>query len=792
MKDNPVIKFTLLFSAGILLSKYFTIPFDFLLLSFIPLSAGLIILIFIKKNQNVQLILLALLIIIAGAANSTIRLNQIAKTALPFHDLKNTKVWCEIDRVLLDNDGVLHFLVTTDSLLINKSVRQQNFEMILQIKSKSSRLGMLYDNAGSGDKLVFTGDVKEPSGIRNPGGFNYREFLSQKSVSATGYAKLENVKLLKSGNYSFANTLFSIRKSIDRRISELHGTKASAFLRGVLLADRSDISPEIREAFTNSGIVHILAVSGLHVGYIILIFYLLTARLNIHLRYVFILAGILFFLLITGMPVSAVRASLMAVILLAANYFDRGYNPVNSLALAVLLILIYDPSEMFTAGFQFSVSSVFSILFFYPLFVNWLKSKNIRNKYVRIFLLFISISLFAQLGSLPFTIAYFHKVPVVSIAANIFAIPLAGLIIANAFITLIISVVSTNIAITFASVNDLFVNFLFWIGNLFGNLKIAYLTVSGSKFTEGILYLLIIFPGIAHLLKDHLLKMKVLVSVLLLFNITFLFGFSGDQIPEDGKLSILAIDVGQGDSFLIKFPNGKTALVDAGNSTPAFDNGKRTIIPLLQFCGINKLDYLFISHVDADHYKGSLSLIGNGLVDTVYFPEPDPSVRKEVSFLEFLKNHKKIIRYYSGGEIYCGNAKIYFLKCPEISNFDSNNRSGIIKLCFGNTSALFTGDAEIKLEKELISRFGKFLDSDVLKVGHHGSRHGTGKPFLQWVTPEYSIISAGKNNLYHHPTPDVIRNLEEINTNICRTDYEGAVLLESDGKHFSKINWRER
>jgi competence protein ComEC len=597
--------------------------------------------------------------------------------------------------------------------------------------------------------------------------------------------------LTKVNSFDIRNIPVYLRKAIDERIKALHDKNTSGFLRGILLADRSDISGEIKESFINSGIIHLLAVSGLHVGYIVLIFYLLSARFNVHLRYLTVFLGILFFLTITGVPISAIRASLMAIILLTANYFDRGYKPVNSLFIAVLIILVYDPSEMYTAGFQLSVSSVFSILYFYPLFRDWLKLKGMKNRYLMYFLLFISISIFAQLGTLPFTVAYFRKISIVSFLTNMAAIPVAGIIIANSFVTLLVSLFSINTAFLFASVSNFLTGLLFMTGNFSGNLNFSYISISGFNLLNGLLYIVIIFTGLTYIFKEHPLKMKIVVCLLICANIVLVFAMSEKHILEDGKLSVLTIDVGQGDSFLIKFPSGKTALIDAGNATEIYDCGKQTIKPLLEYCGIKKLDYIFISHIDADHYKGVHSLIEKGLTDTVYVPYVDKRVEKEVNFCNFLTKHKSVIRNYEKTEIKLENSRIYFLMCSKISNFDNNNRSGIIKICFGNTSALFMGDADIEAEKELIIEFKTFLDSDVLKVGHHGSKHGTGQPFLQWVTPEFSIISTGKNNPHNHPAPEVIENLKIAGSRICRTDKEGAVLLVSDGERFKKVNWRD-
>jgi competence protein ComEC len=254
----------------------------------------------------------------------------------------------------------------------------------------------------------------------------------------------------------------------------------------------------------------------------------------------------------------------------------------------------------------------------------------------------------------------------------------------------------------------------------------------------------------------------------------------------------MMIDVGQGDSFLIKFPNGKTALIDAGEANPYIDNGERVIIPLLDNLGIDKIDYGFISHLDLDHYGGFISLIYNGRIKKVYRPLPD-SGKKSLRFEKFLKEMKIKTDIYDKTSFAVGNTKIYFLNDPysySYKSFSSNNKSGILKIVYGKTSFLFVGDCEHPGEYFLATNFGTMLDSDVLKIGHHGSSTGSSSAFLNLVSPDISLVSAGIKNKFNHPAESVISSLDDINSMIYRTDHLGAVLLQSDGKQIKKADWK--
>lgn len=254
------------------------------------------------------------------------------------------------------------------------------------------------------------------------------------------------------------------------------------------------------------------------------------------------------------------------------------------------------------------------------------------------------------------------------------------------------------------------------------------------------------------------------------------------------------VDVGQGDSFLLKFPNGETALVDAGDATRNFDNGERVILPLLNHFGIQKIDYAFVSHVDADHYGGFVSLIINKKIKRIFKPQIDSTSIKDIKFENFLHRENIPVTYYKKGNMEIGNAKIYFLNNRRIEStvkMSSNNKSGLLKIVYGGTSILFTGDLEEKAERQYSAEYKTFLNSDILKVSHHGSKNGSLPAFINFVKPKISLISAGLKNKFGHPSNLIIKLLRSNKSTIYRTDKSGAILLTSDGKVFSKINWRD-
>jgi len=495
---------------------------------------------------------------------------------------------------------------------------------------------------------------------------------------------------------------------------------------------------------------------------------------------------------ITGVPPSVFRATVMTIVLIIAFLSNRSTNLINSISIAALLILVINPNELYNPGFQLSFAAVLSIAIFLPYFNELIERWNVNSRFLKYILLFIAVSLSAQIGTVPFTLLYFNKYSVIAILANLIVIPSIGFIIAAAIVTLFFSVTIPFITVYFAEANDLYAGFILKIIKFSGDLSFSYIRITNYSLID-----LIIFYLMLSLLLYYFVRFvnnaARLVLLVLIAATTIIFSSIDDkELLPDNYLSVLMIDVGQGDSFLIKFPNGKTALVDAGNTTFTFDNGDRVIVPLINYLGIKKIDYGIVTHIDSDHYGGFVALILEGMIGEIIKPEIDSSLSKDKRFEDFISERGIPIRYFQEEKIEVGNAALYFLFDEEIKNLSgnsTNDRSGIFKLVYGKTSFLFTGDVEKNIERFYTDKYGYFLDSDVLKVAHHGSKTSSSNEFLKYVSPELSLISAGFKNKFGHPVEDVIQRLEAEGSAIYRSDLQKAALLRSDGQEIKLINW---
>lgn len=796
MREFPLIKFVLLFVVGILIESLISLD-QFTILIIISSLAVFFLLFFILfKAQSIALnnLIIAIIILLSGTYISRIQNDNSSLLLNKFIKEKNVYVFGKVENVELIKSFEVVFTITTDSIFIADSLYRVSEKILCKYRGDSLTRKELYQSLMPGNTVYLEGVFQKGREQRNPGEFDYNKYLIENRISGLLISyEGDSLNIVNNDEAFFSSLIFNIRKNIDKQISIIFEKNTAGLIRGLLLADRADIDFELKTQFINAGVIHVLAVSGLHVGYILLIFIFLFGRFNIYIRTILTGLGLILFMFITGVPPSVFRATLMAIILLVSFLSNRSTNLLNSLSFAALIILLFDTAEIYNPGFQLSFSAVLSIGIIYPILEREIKKLQINNSFLRGILLFIGVSLSAQIGTLPFTVAYFGKLSVVALFTNLLVIPAIGIIICIAFTSLFVSLFSIQIALYFAAVNDLITDLLFRIIAFAGDFKYSFIWISDYSIVDGLIFYFFISVLIFSFVVSNRLLIK-LVSILLIALNAIIFSSLDDyDLLPDGKLSVLMIDVGQGDAILIKFPNNKTALIDAGDVNPFFDNGERIVTPLLRYLNIKQIDYGFITHLDMDHYGGFVTLLSNGMVKEIFKPSPDTS-QKDIRLEKYLSHIKIPINYFTRETFDFGGAKLYVLnddKDEFYQRLSSNDKSGLLKLVYGETSILFTGDIEKKAESFYAYKYASFLDSDVLKVAHHGSKTSSIYEFLDYVTPEISLISAGFKNQFRHPANDILERLGEYQSAIYRTDISGAILFQSDGKDLKFINWKD-
>ncbi len=510
---------------------------------------------------------------------------------------------------------------------------------------------------------------------------------------------------------------------------------------------------------------------------------------------------LLFYMVLTGSQPPIVRATVMTLIILFGKILGEKSNALNSLGVAALVILAYDARQLFDVGFQLSFLAVLSIIYLYPILNAWISKIQIDNpgNKAGVFLLRVAaVSLVATLGTLPLTAYYFGKVSVVGLLTNGIILPIVGASVMLGFVSSLLGWVGFFVADAFAAVNGLLLSFSLAAAKISGGLSWAYVETLQFRPVHAIPY----FAALGVLFHLHLgsIARKMVIALLVSLNILLFVSTSPSEKSREGMLRVSFIDVGQGDAALVEFPDGKTMLIDAGPRAGDYDSGERIVVPFLRRRGIEKIDYVVASHPHADHIGGFASVFKSFDVNTVLEsgqPARDPIYREYADALQ--KENCRVDTARKGlSAIQMGEAKLYILY-PTPAHIDAdtshlhanlNNTSVVLKLCYGWTSILFTGDAERDAEEEIVLSYGDFLQSTLLKTGHHGSITSSTQEFLDAVKPKHAIISVGLHNKFNHPSEDVLGRLRAMNVEPLRTDEEGAIIFESDGETMNRILWR--
>lgn len=712
----------------------------------------------------------------------------------PFERSKipGTIVFGSIEDISLKSEDKFTLTVNTDSVTANAEGYKSKLKLLVKVFTDTSAEYDVYDSLSIGQIVKIKGTLFKPKGKWNPFEFDYNQYLRSINIPAIlNVYKSEDIQIIDC-SINFWGHINFLRRSIDNTIHTIFSPQTAGLLRGLLLAERSEIDYNLRTNFVNTGVIHVLAVSGLHVGFILLIFLFLFGRCNIYVKYIFTILGLIFFLVITGMPVSVVRATLMAVISIISMLSGRKYNLINSILFAALIILIVNPNQLFQAGFQLSFSAVLSIIYVYPVLSKRIV-RVIKNKYLRKVILFFAVSFAAQIGTLPFTLFYFHKLSLAALFANLLVIPAIAAILGIGILSLLLYPISGWLASIYAIANEVFTYLLFTFINIVGSTKEAYLKIIQFSTYDSIIYYsgIIIFYII--LKSKTALKTKVISSLSLLFLFCGLITLDNVDYIKRGELNIFAINIGQGDAFFLSFPNGENAMIDFGPNTRYFDSGAMITVPLLSNLDVDEIKYAFVSHLDNDHYGGFYSISKKIKIDSVYLPAPLSSSHNRVSFEKYLSWQGIPFKYYHKNIINIGQVTILVLNDTTYREFKSLNRndnSGLLKITFGEKELLFTGDLGIDAEKIYCTIYGDKLKSELLKVSHHGSITGTSEQWLATVKPKIAIISVGENNKFNHPSPIVLERLKEHSVQIYRTDKRGAIILRTDGRIWKEIDWR--
>lgn len=796
MRDYPLIKFTVAFIIGIVVSGYIDFQILHLSITLLVLIVISILLNFLKFNYRDIVVSLLILLIISLSGIINYKSHTIDKPIYPFKDsyVKDVLLDGRVDEIQLPSDK-LTLKLKVDRILKTNNRTEIDFNVLLNLYYDAKEIDQIISILQPGNRIVILGDLSLPPNDRNPSEFDYRDYLSNQGISAilNSYSSFDFV-IIDYEKDLINSAIFNVRNLIANQIKSIYTQQTAGLLKGLLLADRSEISYDVKEGFIKSGVIHVLAVSGLHVGFIILILLFLLGRFNIYVRIAFTILGLFAFVIITGLPPSVTRASIMACLILISFLRSNKQSNYNTLALAALIITVFDPSQVFNPGFQLSFSAVLSIFIFLPKLKRLIARRITTNKSISFLLLFISVSLAAQIGTLPFTVYYFQKFSIISIIANLYIIPVIGFILALGILTLILSIVSFPLNSLYILVNEGIVESTFKIIDKMSSLSFSYLEIPNYSIWDGLVYLILLAFFTRYFKELVSLKTKIIFTLLIAFNLVVWSKVDDRKFLPDNKLSILFVDAGHSESAIIKFPNNKHAVINFGSASSEYSTGSQTIVPLLKSLELDQIDFGIISHFSRRKYLGVLDVIENIKHDSLFIPKISGHNSELELFNTYLNERNVNWEIISGNKIDFENSRIYLFPHTSMGNNDSMNvynLSAGIKIAYGNTSILFMGGIEKRGEVILNETYNKFLESDILHVANYGSDVSTSSELINVVKPKYSVISVGLGNYMNYPSNSVIDLLSAHDSQILRTDELGAILFVGDGEKIEQIDWRK-
>jgi len=788
MKSKPAVKIAIPFITGIIIGNvvavntYYCLMVTAILCLFLLWS-------FRYENSPFVPVLIIALIISLGFLSITHDNENIKKINSAYRELYGRKVdligWIT-DRKDYYN-GAAYVTIKPIMLKVDDTpIGIQGKFLIIRNEEKKK-----YDY---GDLVRAQGMVTAPRAVRNPGGFNYKKYLNRQGVYAILRQRSEDLFLIKSGdegNVIRREIIMPVKKIAEERINASFGKEEAEILKAVLIGEREGINPEIREAFTKSGIIHILAVSGLHVGFVVF-FLVCTAKIfSIRRTVLFYLLVpcLLLYVILTGARPPVIRASLMTAIIFLGYIVQRKSDAYNSLGVAALLILFWKPSELFNPGFLLSFTAVVALVFFGSLVRNSVQVK-INQKAVDYAIKYIIYSVLVSAGILfvtsPITGFYFSRISVLSILLNFIFIPGFGIIIGLTVLSLLGGVIFQSLAQLFNEIAERILQLLIELSRFSSELPVGTFTISRE---EWFLLTVSMFSATVFYLmrKTDFVKRTVII---MLTALNFLM-WGSLYFRSNGKLELVFFDVGQGDACLIRFPAGDNIVVDTGVKIDDFTAAQSHILPYFMRNGIRRISRIILSHNHADHTGGCQTILKECTVDEIVIGDTS-FVPGNKSLCSEMNDRNNVLKQVAGcDKIVLGKNKYLFILNPMFlsDKLSEDNKSLVILLVYGRNKILFTGDIS-KESEELLLCWGEVLKSDVMKVPHHGSKNSSTQSFVDKVKPGFAVISVGEFNPYNHPSNEVMERYGKYNTRILRTDKEGAIVFRCDGEKIEMINYK--
>jgi len=788
--SRPLLLFTCFVISGIILSGYLDIsPGLLLLLMCIAFCAAVISYLYWRRASGIVLILLFFLI---GVFYGIISFNQVNPDIFRY-----AGHWVTLEGVVCSEPDLRPDKVIYKLDLTGIEIGEEKSHLKARVLVQAPKSDKVYC---FGDLLRVHGVLDRPDEPGNPGEFDYRSYLARQGIGVILRApgSEDFVLLGVRGNWFMRQLLLLKKKIIAIQQQTLPADKA-ALVNGIVFGVQGQIPDKLWKTFSQTGIVHILSVSGMHVGLVLAGAIAFTELLGIPGIPGTLLVSLLVILysLFCGMGPAVTRSALMSLMFLWSHRLGRKQDWPTTLSLAALIILLWKPAAIYDVGFQLSFSATWGILYLGPVISELLKKYTGWPAWIQTT---IWVSLAAQLATLPLVALYYNIFSPVSLLANILAVPLTTVILALGVCSGILGLFSVFLAGLINACTSVVLDVFTAIVSLLNNLPGSFISVPSPPLIIIPVWFAILFFSERILNKKsasttvRFLSEKRYAIILAAVLVAAVFFF---KAPSEKQLVIHMIDVGQGESILIQFPAGKNMLVDTGGWSGEFVTGEgagdKVVLPYLQRLGVHRLDVLLLTHPHEDHAGGAAAVIKGIPAALVIVSSAAQKAgalsgvsTEEDSYARLLEGFRKkginIQAVKEGDRLLLDrDVEIKVLSPSSTRTYqvdDENNSSVVLMIRYGWQKFLLTGDIGVEDQQSLLES-GIDLRADVLKIPHHGSK--LLRSFVERVHPSLALISVGNHNRFFLPKPETVKLLNDLTIPVYRTDKGGAIILSTNG-----------
>jgi competence protein ComEC len=666
----------------------------------------------------------------------------------------------------VENAASLRFVLDVDKIII--AGHTHNVPGRVQVRCREPKMPVFV-----GQRVRVEGVATNELGAVNPGIYDAEDHLhAEKTYTQLTVRTPETVRILMDAPW------WSIRYEASRlRVAEAEWFREIAppqllpFIYAVWLGDRNHLSRDTYATFRFSGIAHVLAVSGVHVGIIFAstMFGLRMFMRNGRYRALVAMMTVVLFALVAGASITSLRAALMVCIYLVADLFDREHDAATALSIAAILFLGYNPDSLYHIGFQLSYASVASILIFSK------PIEGLLGALPTIARQSIAVSLAVQILVVPLAAHYFHVLPLCGPLINLVAVPLLTVVLWLCFLAALTAVLSLSIATVFAHAMLPAVSAIQTVALWGASVQHFLPAITSPTMGAAVAYVLVVLVAVGirtGTRRGRWLHVGAVAGLLI-----GVFLCWQDWWPEP---SVTFLDVRHGDATVIRSPEGRVTVVDAGDRNEYGDYGERVVAPYLWAHGISRIDYLFLTHADRDHMGGALFLLDEMPVGEVVLGPVAGDSAMERDVLDRCAKRAVAVRRVDAGDVFeLGGARLHVLHPPREwpGNHDDNDLSVVLRLDWNNLRVLLPGDIEVEAEALVAAADCR---ADVLKVPHHGSRTSSSSAFIDAIAPRFAVVSTGGRIGREAVSPQVLDRYEQRNIKVLRTDERGAVILYLD------------